>query len=107
VATLLYKWKGPFCIKDILGHGSYMLQRWNHDNIPLQNYHVSCMYFLPLCLQPVELFDTPDLQYLNSSHGVAVHPLQPALNIKLFIDQWFNGQLPMEAPTYEPTSIAL
>jgi hypothetical protein len=107
VAKLQYKSKGPFVVKEISGYGSYMLQRWNKESSALQKYHGSDMYLLPPCLQPSDPLDTPDLRYLNSSHGIVVNPLQPPLDIKLFNEQWFAGQLPTEDPIYEPVSVVL
>jgi hypothetical protein len=67
-----------------------------------------CMFTALPSKLAAEPLDTPaDLRYLNNSHGIAVHPLQPALDIKMCNGQGFDGKLPTEAPTYEPTSIAL
>jgi flagellar basal body L-ring protein FlgH len=43
VANLSYKSKGPFFVKEVLGYGCYMLQRWNSEDATLQKYHGSNM----------------------------------------------------------------
>jgi hypothetical protein len=77
VAKMMYKSKGPFVVMSSLHNGSYMLQRWNAPDSALLKYHSSYMYLLPAGLQPTYPFDTPELRYLNSSHGIIVNPLQP------------------------------
>jgi hypothetical protein len=42
-----------------------------------------------------------DLNSHTMAHVMVVHPLQPALDSKLFNEQWFDGKLPMEEPIYE------
>jgi hypothetical protein len=98
VGKLLCKSKGPFIVKEVLGHGSYMVQRWNKAEAPILKYHGSGMYLLAPGLMSYEPLDTPYLRYLNDSHGIVNNPLEPKLGLKLFNEQWFNGRL----PTYEP-----
>jgi hypothetical protein len=52
------------------------------------------MYLLSPGLLPCYSLDTPDLQYLNGSHGIITNPLEPNLGVKLFNEQWFDGYLP-------------
>jgi hypothetical protein len=65
------------------------------------------MYLMRDYLQPTEPLDTPDLRYLNSSHGIIMQPLQRPLEIKLFYEQWFTGHLPTETPTFKPVYMHL
>jgi hypothetical protein len=98
VAKLSYKSKGPFFVKEVLGYGCYMLQRWNREDATLQKYHSSDMYLLLECLYPAEPLDTPDLQYINSLHGIVAHPLQQPLEIKLFKENGLPASYQQTSP---------
>jgi hypothetical protein len=91
VGKLLYKSKGPFIVKEVLGTGSYMVQRWNKDNALLLKFHGSDMYLLSPGLLPCDPLDTPDLRYLNGLRGIVTNPLELNLGVKLFNEQWFDG----------------
>jgi hypothetical protein len=107
VMKMMYTSKGPFAVMSSLHNGSYMLQRWNKPDSALLKYHSSDMYLLPAGLQPSDPLDTPDLRYLNSSHGIIVNPLQPNLDIKMFNEEWFDGRLPTDEPQYVPIPVSM
>jgi hypothetical protein len=104
---MMYKSKGPFVVMSSLNNGSYMLQRWNKPDSVLLKYHSSDMYLLPAGLQPSDPLDTPDLRYINNSHGIIVHPLQPNLDITMFNKEWFEGHLPTDEPQYVPIPVSM
>jgi hypothetical protein len=98
VVKMMYKSKGPFFVMSSLNNGSYMLQRWNKPDSALLKYHSSDMYLLPAGLLPSDPLDTPDLCYLNSSHGIIVNRLKLNLDIKMFNEEWFDGHLLTDEP---------
>jgi hypothetical protein len=107
VAKMMYKSKGPFIVMSSLHNGSYMLQRWNKLDSALLKYPSSDMYLLPAGLQPSDPLDTPDLRYLNISHGIIVNPLQPNLDVKMFNKEWLDGRLPTDEPQYVPILVSM
>jgi hypothetical protein len=84
-----------------------MLQRWSKQYCALLKYNSSYIYLLDAEFQPSDPYDTLDLRYLNSSHGITVNPLQPILYIKMFSEEWFNGSLPADEPQYNPLSVII
>jgi hypothetical protein len=107
VGKLLYKSKGPFVVKEVLGTGRCIVQRWNKENAPLLKCHGSDMYLLAPGLLPCDPLDTPDLRYLNGSHGIVTNPLEPNLGVTLFNEQWFDGHLPVYEPSNEHVSVEM
>jgi hypothetical protein len=82
-----------------------MVQSWNKDNAPFLKYHGSDMYLLAPGLLPCDPLDTPDLRYLNGSHGIVTNSLEPSLGVTLFNEQWFDGHLPVDDPSHEHVSV--
>jgi hypothetical protein len=105
MGKLLYKSKGPFVVKEIMGTGSDMIQRWKKENYPLSTYHRLGMYLLAPGILPCYPLDTPDLRYLNGSHGIVTNPLEPNLRVKFFNEQWFDRRLPVDEPCHEHVSV--
>jgi hypothetical protein len=85
-------------IKEVLGHGAYLLARFDNPDGPCRKYHAQDISLLPPMLWPVEPLDGPDLRYLNSNHAPLPHPLAEPFKIKLYNEMWFSDPLPTRPP---------
>jgi hypothetical protein len=94
VAKLSYRLRGPMLIKEVLGHGAYLLARFDNPDGPCRKYHAQDISLLPPMLWPVEPLDGPDLRYLNSNHAPLPHPLAEPFKIKLYNEMWFSDPMP-------------
>ena len=100
----MYKAKGPYIVTATFNNGSYSVQCLGHESSPQLKFHGSDLFQLPPCLAPCKPLDTPDLRYLNNTTSPIPHPLQAALDIQLYNEQWFPDESLLTRPP-PPTSL--
>ena len=93
VGKLSYKARGPFQIIEDLGHGSYLVQRYNEPTASKRKYKATELYLLPPALFPADPLDTTYQRYLNYEHAPLQHPLQQALQIDLYNTKYLQPPL--------------
>ena len=107
VGKLSYKARGPFQITKDLGHNSYEVRRYNDQNSATRKYKATELYLLPPAIFPAEPLDTMDQRFLNYEHAPITSPLQKALKIELYNDQYYTKPPPKTQPSLDTEGTAL
>jgi hypothetical protein len=100
VAKLSYRLRGPYVVTQAIGHGAYLLRKWDSPTSPELKYHAEHISLLPPAIRPAEPLDGPDLRYLNSSHAPIPHPLKDSLDIELYNSVWFSNPPDTRPPDF-------
>ena len=72
VGKLSYQGRGPFQIKEVLDANSYLVERYNQEDVPTRKYKGAELYLLPPSIFPHKPVDTMDQRYLNFSNAPIV-----------------------------------
>jgi len=90
VSKLSYRAKGPFSITADLGKNSFEVQQYDDPSSSKRKYKNTDIYLLPPALFPLQLFDTIEQRYLNSTYDPIVNPLKKSTKIELYSEKWLR-----------------
>ena len=93
VGKLSYQDRVLYQIKEVLNANSYLVQRYNQEDVPTRKYKGTELHLLPPGIFSRNPVDTMDQRYLIFSNAPVVSPFKKPLQIELYNDKSFPTNL--------------
>ena len=108
VGKLSYQDRVLYQIKEVLNANSYLVQRYNQEDVPTRKYKGTELHLLPPGIFSRNPVDTMDQRYLIFSNAPVVSPFKNLLQIELYNEKYFlTNSKYMSKPSHDQPSCTL